>query len=644
MLEAIRIGTTEVPMTILSNWFTQLFQCKDIEIYTDGSLRYVHNVSTAILQRPNSIRKPSFVQGGLLLHLVNTTPLDQDSDNISITVEDGQDINITLPSSIELYSIILAIHILVQCKIRGTIYTDFSDAVHLYNTPHILRNMSRKANFPLYETIALMLKKNSQIRLVHVKAHGPLHKQESWSRAQWGNYYADKIAKGHTDSYSSRHLRWPISALEMIVKEQSPWHWVSDDHHLLLEPLQSVFMSLEHRQYTAKRDAYRMDRGLEFKWNGAHYGFISDVWKMSSLSLSKRASINRLIYDKGWHGGNRAKAKCPSDKEIEEWIGCGDCGLPDSQHHWIRECNHDKASAIRNLTLYQADMYVQDILKQKGRYQETRDIFNLCSEILHFAENLLGGEQVWLGIIPKALLDSITPRLPIRVLSPGSKATTRWRRAVVQLLRTLAEGSQALWKQKEESRRDLITSICKGQAETNRLLKARRSRNRQQNIRILFRKIAYQQSKSMVPQLDIDRSSIDQLLQDKSIPTLKFPRRRLIKAIDKPPNPFKQLRLRWDLSLDQEYFNLTRTHTRTIQGKKGIKPKRNLRWGTYDSNLNLDWLQHDTGRMGDDRGDGATGIQSEECKEERMDNDRNSVDSDVDKNRIELEIVKVGIG
>ena len=146
----------------------------------------------------------------------------------------------------------------------------------------------------------------------------------------------------------------------------------------------------------------------------------------------------------------------------------------------------------------------------------------------------------------------------------------------------------------------------------------------------------------MVPQLDIDRSSIDQLLQDKSIPTLKFPRRRLNKVIDKPPNPFKQFRLRWDLSLDQEYFNLTRTHTRTIQGKKGIKPKRNLRWGTYDSNLNLDWLKDDTGRMGDNRGDGATGKQSEECKQE--DNDMTRVDRDVDKNKIELEIVKVGIG
>ena len=156
---------------------------------------------------------------------------------------------------------------------------------------------------------------------------------------------------------------------------------------------------MEHQQYITTRDTYRIDRDLEFKWTGTHNGFISDVWKMPSISLCKRASINRFIYDKGWHGGNRAKATCLSDKDREEWIGCGDCGHPDSQYHWLRECNHEEARAIRKLTLYQADMHVQDILKQKGSFQETRDIFNLCSEILHFAENLLGGEQVWLGIV-----------------------------------------------------------------------------------------------------------------------------------------------------------------------------------------------------------------------------------------------------
>ena len=133
-------------------------------------------------------------------------------------------------------------------------------------------------------------------------------------------------------------------------------------------------------------------------------------------------------------------------------------------------------------------------------------------------------------IIPKVLLDSITPRLPIRALSLGSKATNRWRRAAVQLLCTLAEGSQALWKRKEEYRRDLLSNIRKEQAKSNSLVKVRRSKTRQQDIRILFSKIAYQQSKSKVLPLDIDRSPVDQLLKDKSIPTLKYPRRRLLKV------------------------------------------------------------------------------------------------------------------
>ena len=619
----------EIQMTTVKGWATQLYNHKGIEIYTDGSLRYFDNVSSALLQLPHSTRKPAFIQGGLLLHFEENSPLDQDSDNITVSVEGGIDIHLTLPSSIELYSIALAILILDQCKMRGTIYTDFIDAVHLSNTPTLIRNMGRKANFPLYETISRLLQKNNQIRLVHVKAHGPLHKQESWSRAQWGNYYADRIAKGYTDTHATRHISWPISSLEVLAMEQSPWHWISEDNHLLLEPLHSIFMRMEHQQYITSRDTFRIDRGQELKWSGAHYGFLSDVWKLPSLSLSKRASVNRLIYDKGWHGGNRAKAKCPSDKEREEWIGCGDCGYPDSQNHWIRECNHAKASAIRNQTLFQADIQVQDILKQKGRYQETREIFNLCSEILHFAENLPGGEQTWLGIIPKPLLDSITPRLPIRDLSIGSTIPNRWRKAVVQLLRTLAEGAQALWKRKEESRRDLLSTIRKEQAETNRIMKSSRSRNRKQDIRILFRRIAYQQSKSKVLPLDIDNSPLDQLLQDNSIPASTSPRRRLIKVSNKP-HPYKQLRLKWDLSLDQEYFKLTRDHSRTIQAKKGIKYRRNLRHGTYDSNLNLEWLQHITE-------DGVVGLQGAGPKRHRIDS------ASLDKDSVEVEC-RMGIG
>ena len=100
---------------------------------------------------------------------------------------------------------------------------------------------------------------------------------------------------------------------------------------------------MEHRKYISTRDSYRIDRGAEFKWHNANYGLLVDVWQLSAQFFSKRASINRLIYNKGWHGGNQSKTKCQIDKDREEGIECGDCWLPDSQHHWIRECNHQAA-------------------------------------------------------------------------------------------------------------------------------------------------------------------------------------------------------------------------------------------------------------------------------------------------------------
>lgn len=57
--------------------------------------------------------------------------------------------------------------------------------------------------------------------------------------------------------------------------------------------------------------------------------------------MGKLATINRIIWDSGWHGGNRAKALCLSESDQADWIGLGACGLPDSQPHWIRECRAD---------------------------------------------------------------------------------------------------------------------------------------------------------------------------------------------------------------------------------------------------------------------------------------------------------------
>lgn len=112
-------------------------------------------------------------------------------------------------------------------------------------------------------------------------------------------------------------------------------------------------------------------------------------------------------------------------------------------------------------------------------------------------------------------------------------------------------------------------------------------------------------------------------------------RRRLIKVRNK--HPLKQVRLKWDLSFNQEYFDLTRNNTRKIQTKKGIRLTSTTRHGTYNSKLNLESFQHTLNGSKEDRWEGAAGEKDEGIKRRRINSDRIS--------RVDVEsVVRVGIG
>jgi len=120
----------------------------------------------------------------------------------------------------------------------------------------------------------------------------------------------------------------------------SPWHWVSSDRHLLLESIQQLI------QFTAQTD------------------YLMEIW------------------DKGWHGGNRAETDCPSDQEPSSWIGCDECGLPDSQHHWIRESRAERVREQRLDTISKVRELLEDICTGKSKKKIRREIWNACSNIL----------------------------------------------------------------------------------------------------------------------------------------------------------------------------------------------------------------------------------------------------------------------
>eukprot|EP01041_Mallomonas_annulata_P042132 gene42132-biopygen6360 len=75
-----------------------------------------------------------------------------------------------------------------------------------------------------------------------------------------------------------------------------------------------------------------------------------------------RSTFGRLIYDKGWHGGNRKKRiRMPGYKEEDAL--CVICGMADSQYHWICECKGANLKEERAVLRKDARALAMDILE-----------------------------------------------------------------------------------------------------------------------------------------------------------------------------------------------------------------------------------------------------------------------------------------
>ena len=77
--------------------------------------------------------------------------------------------------------------------------------------------------------------------------------------------------------------------------------------NLALKPPRRKVTRQTHFNYMTQRDDYRHKRGEGIKWQYAHMGLVDVIWHPSRLPLSKLATVHCLIYDKRFHGGNRAK-------------------------------------------------------------------------------------------------------------------------------------------------------------------------------------------------------------------------------------------------------------------------------------------------------------------------------------------------
>jgi exonuclease III len=594
-------------------WGDELY-CGEVEVYTDGSMRYYNSAYTRVLTQPNPLRKPVHAQGGILVNFGRSSDLNDINNNVTVTLEHGVEIDLLLPSSIELYTILLAVKLLHRAKMQGTIYTDFAEAVRMQNREK-LRNWGRKANLPIYETIINLLETAPGIKIAHIKAHGDKKKQSTWTRQQWGNYYADRLAKGDEEIWSTRHMRWPIQDMERLVMNISPWHWISSGKHLLLEPIHQLIQTKILEVYLIDRDIYRVGRGLEEKWQEVHLGFIEDVWTTKKLKMGKMANLNRLIWDRGWHGGNRAKTTSPMGTTQEEWISCGDCGLPDSQNHWIRECSAEHIKTVRIATKGQVYEQLEKIQLSKGRKAVRNEIHSACTELVDEAYYGEGGEQLWVGILPKRIVSNLAARLP-KEQAPNDKMQipNRWRHNILRILKLLAGGTQLAWQAKEKARSERLRGIEKINP-TARNNVRRRTRN--QDIRIVYRRAAYEQAQRQEHERirqEFESIASSTLLNETSTAPINAIRRLRRMNTARALKTKRTSKHHWAPSHEQEWFALPREHSNkilTLKTGKGHEHRRNLRARNWHTIFDMGWLKdYDDRHIAE--GDAEMTVESEE--------------------------------
>ena len=450
--------------------------------------------------------------------------------------------------------------------------------------------MGLEDNLPLLEYMLIQLARNPHITLRNVKAHGDFKKNKTWTRSQWGNYYADLIAKNDDSYFSNSHLEWSLLPVEQLVLTHSKWHWVNESGHLLLESLPKTLQKHIHLQYMRDRDDYRAKREQPIKWQYAKVGLINDLWKPEKSSLKKKAYGHRLIYDKGWHGGNRAKANAPEGQTVEEWTACGLCQKPDSQHHWIRECQHPATLLVRTT----AEAKVLDILSELRnptiKYVKKDPDLLKMSETLHdFASTAVHGEHLWLGVIYTNMIHHIR-QLGCDFPLPDSKPNPRsnkWELTVIKVITPLMEAAKEMWAIKETSRRETILGCLTDFHKRNLSLQKKHDGD----IRKWFKRLDHRVGslrQDIESSHDIDTSPTIELLHE--LPPVRKPRNRLKPTTPLPSPPDPPIRTRWRNTLMQDHFPLLRRNSQEMLAKhplpNGHTPSfRHIETGTLDSSI-----------------------------------------------------------
>ena len=194
--------------------------------------------------------------------------------------------------------------------------------------------------------------------------------------------------------------------------------------------------------YLSERDNYRRARGATPKWvDDSSMRHAASVYDLKIASESSAATKVRIIYDKGFHGGNRAKDDKLSLIDRLQAQACTLCRSPDSQDHWLHSCSHPTLATLRTTI-------ITDLNKKLTEY---RDLGPLHRQIGAAYRNLLlttaEPARIWTSNWSTAQINQFCSSVSSSLLQ--DMKMTELEQIIRPLEIILATGASGLWRCKQ---------------------------------------------------------------------------------------------------------------------------------------------------------------------------------------------------
>ena len=293
-------------------------------------------------------------------------------------------------------------------------------------------------------SIINVLRRNSQHQISWTKGHPEKGKKlGELNEVERGIYISDLLGRDiHTREKGLEKLKpYTYNIIDTPARDIMNWVLnsecgavvveVDDDHKptIFLGKI-NVQNSAELKDYLTNRETFASgDHPVDY-WPNATRKLASTIWNLKGRSYGARASAVRVMFDKGYHGGNQSKWKCSTiDK-------CPLCGEMDSNEHWIVGCQSYEMRVLSEDAM--------DSLREEARTAPV-DVRGAFNEIIKWSRNTKYKELGWIAMPHTDDLDTLTNAI-------SANTDYRKRKEVMDAtrkgLKILCDAARQRWKER----------------------------------------------------------------------------------------------------------------------------------------------------------------------------------------------------